>query len=91
MINQGFIRFICTCTMICLTSSAFAKSPLWSIASDDAQKHVFFTQQCISFGHQEGTRSFDQCVKKLSAMEKAQGFQDGENERGFPQLRYRGF
>jgi len=74
-----------------MTSSAFAKSPLWSIATDDAQKHVFFTQQCISFGHQEGTRSFDQCVKKLSEIEKAQGLQDRENERGFPQLRYRGF
>ncbi len=30
-------------------------------------------------------------LKKLSAMEKAQGLQDRENERGFPQLRYRGF
>jgi len=30
-------------------------------------------------------------LKKLSAMEKAQGLQDREDERGFPQLRYRGF
>ena len=91
MINQRLIRLICTCTMIFLASSTLAKSPLWSIATDDAQKHVFFTQQCISFGHQEGTRSFDQCVKKLSEIEKAQGLQDRENERGFPKLRYRGF
>jgi len=86
MINQGFIRFICTCTMICLTSSAFAKSPLWSIASDDAQKHVFFTQQCISFGHQEGTRSFDQCVKKLTLMEKKQGVENGNQKSLLPQM-----
>ena len=89
--NRGFTRLIFICSMICLTASAVAKSPLWSIAIDDAQKHVFFTQQCISYGHQEGTRSFDQCVKKLTLMEKKQGVESDDQKSLLPQMPYRRF
>jgi hypothetical protein len=89
--SQEITRFIFIVTMICLASSAIAKSPLWSIATDDAQKHVFFTQQCISYGHQEGTRGFDQCVKKLTLIEKKQGVDGGDKKSLLPQMLDRRF
>ena len=89
--SQEITRLIFIVTMICLASSAIAKSPLWSIATDDAQKHVFFTQQCISYGHQEGTRRFDQCVKKLTAMEKQQGVDNHQGQTNLPQFRYQSY
>jgi len=89
--NQRPTLIIFVCSMICLAPSAVAKSPLWSIATDDAQKHVFFTQQCISHGHQEGTRRFDQCVKKLTAMEKQQGVDNHQGQTNLPQFRYQSF
>jgi len=89
--NREFTRLIFISSMISLTSSAVAKSPLWSIATDDAQKHVFFTQQCISYGHQEGTRGFDQCVKKLTAMEKQQGVDNHQGQTNLPQFRYQSY
>ena len=89
--NQRLTFFMFIVAMICLAPSAIAKSPLWSIATDDAQKHVFFTQQCISYGHQEGTRSFDQCVKKLTAMEKQQGVDNHQGQTNLPQFRYQNY
>ena len=89
--NQRPARIIFVCLMIYLVPSAAAKSPLWSIATDDAQKHVFFTQQCISYGHQEGTRGFDQCVKKLTLIEKKQGVDGGDKKSLLPQMPYRRF
>ena len=89
--NQRPARIIFVCLMIYLVPSAAAKSPLWSIATDDAQKHVFFTQQCISYGHQEGTSGFDQCVKKLTAMEKQQGVDNHKSQTNLPQFRYQSY
>jgi len=89
--SQEITRLIFIVTMICLAASAIAKSPLWSIATDDAQKHVFFTQQCISYGHQEGTRGFDQCVKKLTLMEKKQGVERGSQKNSLPLMPYQRF
>jgi len=89
--NQRLTFFMFICSMICLAPSAVAKSPLWSIATDDAQKHAFFTQQCISHGHQEGTRRFDQCVKKLTLMEKKQGVEVGDQKSSLPLMPYQRF
>ena len=89
--NQRPTLIIFVCVMIYLVPSAVAKSPLWSIATDDAQKHVFFTQQCISYGHQEGTRGFDQCVRKLTLMEKKQGVEGDDQKSLLPQMPYRRF
>lgn len=46
--NQRLTFFMFIVAMICLAPSAIAKSPLWSIATDDAQKHVFLLNNALA-------------------------------------------